>query len=136
VSYQLFEGAKDIKIMKNENDRKTFDQFKQRFGYKIDMDFITFCASIGIYKLYRENTKIQILKGPKKHANITAFSNSKIFDYLILNSLEIKEDRMKFFQNLFYTGLKILEKWNNQFGEYIESELECLCSIKEHINEL
>lgn len=112
MSYEIFQGAKDVKTVRKADDTEFFEKAMKKLKFERDIDLVIFCTSIGLYqcKIKGKNIK-EKYPSLKKLTSMTTFDRRKLFDLLILNYLKIENERVKEFEIYFYTGFLILKEW-------------------------
>ena len=134
MRYEVFEGEKAVNTVRLKRDKDFFDNAIKKLGFKNEIDLVTFCASIALYKecIERDLDKMP-LSNRKKLVGMETFDKRKLYDFLILNYLEIKEKRLEDFEKYFYTGFNILRRWFEKHEPDTTSELERFSSIWDYM---
>lgn len=117
MSYEIFEGIKDVKTVRKSEDIEFFQRAMKKLKFERDIDLVVFCTSIGLY-CCKIKGSIITEKNPslKKLTSMTTFERRQLFDLLILNFLKVENERIKEFEMYFYQGFLILKNWfeNNE----------------------
>ena len=134
MPYELFEDKGILRKPRRKKDQEFFDLAKGKLGFPEEIDLVTFCVAIALYKehigesLYKEDNP-----SLKEMAKMYSFKKRELYDFIILNYLEVHEDRLAEFEKYFYAGFKILKEWFEQFGPDFTSEIERFCRIWDYI---
>ena len=131
----IFEGEKSVRTVGIERERVFFEKLIKKFGFKRDIDLVTFCTSIAIMKEFRDENQLKIqLQRPKKLAGMETFDKSDFFDLIILEHLEVNSKRLKLFEVYFYTGFKLLRNWFENNDPDMKYEIERCSRIWDFVN--
>ncbi|HUS49057.1 MAG TPA: hypothetical protein VMZ91_02775 [Candidatus Paceibacterota bacterium] len=125
MPYEIFEGKKKVRKIRNTKDNNDFDIFKKRFGFSEEIDLASFCTAISFFKKYKGD-HVEIFPPPSmmEMANMQSFKKAKLYDSLILHYLDIAEDRLVEFEKYFYSGFKFLRDWLERYGPNLNLEIE------------
>ena len=135
--YEIFENKKSLRYVGRKEDKESFDEIKNRFGFTYDIDLYTFCSAIGIcLDNCKENFQKEHLRTPKKMVGMDTFVKRKLFDLIILEHFKIENNRLLELETYFYTGFKIIENWINNEGKETDSLIEIFSELYDYINEL
>jgi len=107
-------------------------------GFKEEIDLVTFCVATAFYtKLKDGEIELDDQVSLKEMAKMYSFGKSKLYDLLVLNFLDTKENRLELFEKYFCAGFKILRRWfsENESGVITNTGLERICGIIESISE-
>ncbi len=134
MAYDVFEGKGNVRKPRLKKDQEFFDDAKEKLGFKEEMDLVTFCAAIALYK---EHLKKSINKKDrvslKEMAKMYSFKKRKLYDLIILNCLEIQKERLEEFEKYFYAGFEILREWFEEHGPDVNYEIERFCGIWDYV---
>ena len=50
MPYELFEGKGNVRKPRLKKDQEFFDRAKKKLGFPEEIDLVTFCAAIALYK--------------------------------------------------------------------------------------
>jgi len=134
MSIELFNGVKDVKTVRKNEDKDFFKRAMKKLKFEKDLDLVVFCASIGLYRSkLMEFDKKEKNPSLQKLTSITTFNRNqaKLFDYLILTFLKVENDRMGEFELYFYTGFKALKKWFDSNEKNMGNTVELYCTLIE-----
>ena len=130
MSYEVFESSKDIKTVRKKDDVEFFQKAMKNLKFERDVDLVVFCASIGLYRSKLKNLEIKENNPSlKKLTSITTFDKSRLFDFIILTYLNTEHERMKEFENYFYTGFTILKKWFDENDKNMTNTIERIYNL-------
>ncbi len=136
MAYELFEGKGIVRKVKLKKDKEFFDRAKRKLGFRDEIDLVTFCTAVALYK---ENMGEAIGRKDKlslkEMAKMYSFKKAKLYDFIILNYLVVKENRLEEFEKYFYAGFEILREWFEEYGPDANSEIERFCAIWDYITE-
>ena len=136
MTYAPFEGEKSVRTVKLKKDKEFFKKAVKKLGFKKEIDLVTFCAAIALYKEYEYKTlDKKLLTSTKKLVGIESFDKKDLYDLVILEHLGFKENRLKEFETYFYTGFNILKEWFENYGPDVNSEIERFCGIWDYVAE-
>jgi len=134
MTYEPFEGEKSVRTVRLKKDEKFFKKAVKKLGFKKEIDLVTFCAAIALYKEYKYKTlEKKLLTSAKKLVGIESFDKKDLYDLVILEHLGFKENRLKEFEKYFYTGFNILKEWFEENDADANSEIERFCGIWDFI---
>ena len=135
TSYEVFEGAKDVKTVRRNEDVEFFQRAKKKLNFELDLDLIAFCASIGLYRSRLKGVeKREPYPSLTKLTNILSFERRQLFDLLILAYVGVERERMKEFEAYFYTGFKILEQWFEKNDKDMTSSIDRFTSLYDFLS--
>ncbi len=138
MNYEVFEGKGTVRKPRRKEDQEFFERAKGQLGFREEIDLVTFCVAIAFYKKYKDG-EIELLDkvSLKEMAKMYSFEKSKFYDLLVLNFLDIKENRLKLFEKFFYAGFEILQRWfsENESEVITNTGLERICDIYDFITE-
>jgi hypothetical protein len=130
MPYELFEGKGIVRKVKLKKDKEFFDRAKKKLGFPEEIDLVTFCTAIALYKEHiGESLDKKDNLSLKEMAKMYSFKKGKLYDFIILNRLEVRENRLEEFEKYFYVGFEILREWFEQYGPDATSEIERFCGI-------
>lgn len=134
MEYKEFEGKGVVRKPRLKKDQEFFDNVKEKLGFKEEIDLVTFCTAIALYK---EHIKKSINKKDKpslkEMAKMYSFKKRKLYDLIILNYFEVQENRLEEFEKYFYAGFEILREWFEEHGPDVNSEIERFCKIWDYV---
>jgi len=134
MSYELFEGKGIIRKVRLKKDKEFFNHAKKKLGFPEEIDLVTFCTAIALYKEHiGESLDKKDNLSLKEMAKMYSFKKGKLYDFIILNRLEVLEKRLEEFEKYFYVGFEILREWFEQYGPDVISEIERFCGILDYI---
>ena len=136
MPYELFEGKGIVRKVRLKKDKEFFDRAKKKLGFADEIDLVTFCAAIALYKEHIGESldkKDNLIL--KEMAKMYSFKKGKLYDFIILNRLEVRENRLEEFEKYFYAGFEILREWFEQYDPDATSEIERFCGILDCIVE-
>lgn len=134
MSYEIFEGKLGVRKPKLKKDKEFFDRAKKRLGFTEEIDLVTFCTAIALFKEHLgESIDKKDKLNLKEMAKMYSFKKAKLYDFIILNYLEVKENRLEEFEKYFYAGFEILREWFEEYGPDANSEIERFCAIWDYI---
>lgn len=122
MAYTLFEGEPQLEsILFPEKERDAFKNLRKELGFTYEKEFFTFCVSVALYSLDKNpKEKIQTLDRKQVFQAWSALKEkAPLYDYLIITHLKTLIKRKDKFEDLFYTGLKIVLDWWEKKGRYI-----------------
>ena len=130
MSYEIFEGKGSLRKPRRKNDLEFFDYAKKSLGFNDDVDLVSFCAAIAINRRVSGN-KVKLVKKPslKQMVKMQSFHKAKLYDFILMNSFDIKTSRLEEFERHFYAGFKILKNWFDDSGPDTTSEIERFCEL-------
>jgi len=136
MAYDVFEGKQVVKKPLLKKDQEFFNDAKEKLGFKEEMDLVTFCAAIALYKehlkkLINKEDKLSL----KEMAKMYSFKKRKLYDLIILNCMNLQENRLEEFEKYFYAGFEILKEWFEDYGPDVNSEIERFCGIWDYVAE-
>ena len=136
MAYVEFEGKGVVKKPRLKKDQEFFDNAKEKLGFKEEVDLVTFCTAIALYKEHLEKSinkrdKLSL----KEMAKMYSFKKRKLYDLIILNCLKVQENRLEEFEKYFYAGFEILKEWFEDYGPDVNSEIERFCGIWDYVAE-
>jgi hypothetical protein len=134
-NYEVFEGAKDLKTVRRNEDVEFFQRAKKKLNFELDLDLIAFCTSIGLYRSkLRGVEKKEPYPSLTKLTNILSFERRQLFDLLLLAYVGVEKDRMKEFEAYFYTGFKILEEWFEKNDKNMINSIDRFSSLYDYLS--
>lgn len=134
MPYELFEGKGNVRKPRLKKDQEFFDRAKKKLGFPEELDLVTFCAAVALYKEHiGESLDKKDNLSLKEMAKMYSFKKRKLYDFIILNRLEVRENRLEEFEKYFYAGFEILKEWFEQYGPDVTSEIERFCGILDYI---
>lgn len=135
MPYEVFEGKGNVRKPRLKKDKEFFDRARKKLGFKEEIDLVTFCTAISLYEEHLGG-HLNKKQAPslKEMAKMYSFKKRKLYDFIILNYLEVQEDRLKEFEKYFYTGFEILREWFEEHGADANSEIERFSGIWDYIN--
>jgi len=134
MPYELFEGKGNVRKPRLKKDQEFFDRAKKKLGFPEEIDLVTFCAAIALYKEHiGESLDKKDNLSLKEMAKMYSFKKGKLYDFIILNRLEVRENRLEEFEKYFYVGFEILREWFEQYGPDANSEIERFCGIWDYV---
>lgn len=130
--YEVFEGKGTVRKPRLKKDQEFFDHAKERLAFREEIDLVTFCVAIALYK--KDNDASIQLKDKislKEMAKMYSFGKKEFYDLLVLNYLDNKEQRLETFEKYFYAGFEILRDWfsHNESSMITNTGLEKICGI-------
>ena len=132
--YLPFEGEKSVRTVRAPKDKKFFKRAKEKLGFKLEIDLVTFCVAIALRKEYENKTlNKKPLTFAEKLVGMESFNKRTFYDLLILDYLGVKENRLKEFETYFYTGFNILKEWFEENDADANSEIERFFGIWDYI---
>jgi len=130
MPYELFEGKIKVRKVRLKKDEEFFNQAKKKLGFADEIDLVAFCAAIALYKEHiGESLDKKDNLSLKEMTPMYSFKKGKLYDFIILNRLEVRENRLEEFEKYFYVGFEILREWFEQYGPDATSEIERFCGI-------
>ena len=134
MSEDVFEGEKDVRTVKRNDDAEFFQRAMNKLKFERDVDLIVFCASIGLYrsKLKGIETK-ESYPSLRKLTSIMTLDSRRLFDYIVQSYLGVEKGRLKEFECYFYTGFKILEEWFDKNDKNVTGTLERFSTLNEDL---
>ena len=134
MTYDVFEGKGIVRKVRLNKDKEFFDYAKEKLSFAEEIDLVTFCAAIALYKEHLgepidKKEKLSL----KEMAKMYSFKKAKLYDFIIFSWLEVQENRLEEFEKYFYAGFEILRKWFENHGPDTTNELERLSSIWDYI---
>ncbi len=134
MPYELFEGKGSIRKPMLKKDKEFFDQAKEKLRFTEEIDLVTFCTAIALFKEHHgEHIDKKDTLSLKEMTKISSFKKAKLYDIIILNYLEVEEERLDIFEKYFYAGFEILKEWFENHGPDANSEIERFCGIWDYI---
>ena len=130
MSYEIFEGKKDVRTVRRNADKEFFQRAVKKLKFKRDIDLVIFCTSVGLYRsklkgLDRKERSPSL----KKLTSVATFENRRLFDFLILTYLNVEKERLKEFEAYFYTGFIILKNWFEKNDKNMTNTIDRFCTI-------
>lgn len=134
MPYEIFEGKNKVRKFRNKKDDNDFDALKKKFGFSDEIDLASFCAAISFFKK-NKGDPIEILSPPnmKEMAMMQSFKKAKLYDFLVLNYLDVENDRLTEFEKYFYSGFRFLRNWFEIFGPNFNLEIELYSALWDHL---
>ncbi|MGV9141428.1 MAG: hypothetical protein ACOC1X_00660 [Promethearchaeota archaeon] len=135
MTYELFEGKKVVRKPKIKKDKEFFEEALEKLSFKKfqEIDLVTFCAAIGLYKEYKGENVVFEEPKLKELAKMYSFKKADLYDNIVLNFLEIDSNRLEVFEKYFYAGFKILEEWFEDYGPESKCELERFSKLWDYL---
>jgi len=138
MNYEVFEGKGTVRKPRIKKDQDFFERAKGQLGFREEIDLVTFCVAIALFKKSDDgNIELHDKVSLKEMAKMYSFEKSKFYDLLVLNFLDTKENRLELFEKYFYAGFEILQRWfsENESGVITNTRLERICDICDFITE-
>jgi len=129
MPYEVFEGKKKVRKVKYKRDSDDFDYAKRRFGFIDEIDLVSFCAAIALLKEHQGSSLTKENPSLKEMAMMQSFRKAELYDRIILDYLDVAEDRLLEFEKYFYVGFKFLRDWLDEYGPDLNNEIELICQI-------
>lgn len=134
MTYEVFEGKGIVRKVRLSKDKEFFNYAKKKLSFVEEIDIVTFCTAIALYKEHLEEPLDKKEKlSLKEMAKMYSFKKAKLYDFIILSCLEVQENRLEEFEKYFYAGFEILRKWFENHGPDTTNELERFSSIWDYI---
>lgn len=134
MTYEVFEGKGIVRKVRLNKDKEFFNYAKEKLSFVEEIDLVTFCTAIALYKEHLEEPLDKKEKlSLKEMAKMYSFKKAKLYDFIILSCLEVQENRLEEFEKYFYAGFEILRKWFENHGPDTTNELERFSSIWDYI---
>jgi hypothetical protein len=138
MNYEVFEGKLTVRKPRRKEDQEFFERAKGQLGFREEIDLVTFCVAIALFKKSEDgDIELEDKVSLKEMAKMYSFGKSKFYDLLVLNFLDTKEDRLYLFERYFYAGFKILQRWfsENEPSIITNTGLERICEVCDFITE-
>lgn len=137
MTYSVFEGKKSVRSVRKMTDKNFFKEMTKKLSFKKDIELVTFCVALAMRKEHQEDglTK-KSMTGGTKIAGMESFEKRELYDRIILDHLNIEEDRLIEFETYFYTGFNMLREWSEEYGPDANSEIERISSIWDKISDV
>ena len=128
--YEPFSNDSSVNTVRKAEDVKDFNHIRDSLGFSLDIDLVTFCAAVGLYKVALKK-KITKSTSPsiKKLATMTTFLTRYMYDYIIRNFLDIEKPHIKDFDEYFYSGFIEVQDWYKKNGTNMEDSLHAFSEI-------
>lgn len=125
MPYELFEGKKKVRKVKSKKDLNDFESIKERFAFPDEVDLVSFCTAIALYKesigdSLKKIDKLSLLQ----MANMQSFRKASLYDFIVMNFLDKHKYRLEEFEKYFYAGFKYLRDWLDEWGPDLNTEIE------------
>jgi len=129
MSLELFEGKSIVRKVRLKKDKNDFENAMKKFGFKTEVDLVSFCVAIALYEKFSK--KIEINENPKlmKMASMYSFKKADLYDLIIYIYLNKESARVEKFEEYFYYGFKILRDWLNDYGVDFTTKIETVCGF-------
>jgi len=129
MSLKLFEGKGDIRKVRRKKDKQDFELAMKKFGFKTEVDLVSFCVAIALYEKFKKGIEIKENPSLMQMAKMYSFKKAELYDLIIFNYLNTKENRLEKFEEFFYYGFKKLRDWLNDYGVDYMTEIETVCGF-------
>lgn len=129
MRHELFEGKKKVRKVRRKKDLDDFDSSKRKLGFTDEIDFVSFCTSIGLYREHIGKPLKKEIPSLKEMANMYSFNKAELYDFIVFGYLNISKNRLEEFEKYFYAGFKFLKDWLDDIGIDLNSEVEIFCQF-------
>jgi len=129
MTLELFEGKGDIRKVRRKKDKQDFELAMKKFGFKKEIDLVSFCAAITLHEKFNKEVEIKENPSLMQMAKMYSFKKAELYDLIIFNYLNTKENRLEKFEEYFYYGFKKLRDWLNDYGLDFTTEIETVCGF-------
>lgn len=130
MPYEPFSGDSSVNTVRKAEDVKDFNHIRDSLGFSLDIDLVTFCAAVGLYKVALKKKITKTLSpSVKKLATMTTFSTRYMYDYIIRNFLDIEKPHIKDFDEYFYSGFMVVKHWYKKNGTNMEDSLHAFTEM-------
>jgi len=133
MTYEVFERRGIVKKPALKKDKEFFELAKDKLGFVEEINLVTFCTAIALYKEDIGETLSKKMIKLKEMAKMYSFKKAKVYDLIILNYLEVQENRLEEFERYFCAGLDILREWFEEYGPDCNSVIERFCGIWDYV---